>query len=33
MHFETEFLHVVEVEHLSYACLSLWINYACMKPD
>ena len=34
MHFETEILtNVVEVEHLSYPCENLWINYAYIKSD
>jgi hypothetical protein len=28
-----KFLHVVEVEHLSYPCVNLWINYVYIKSD
>jgi hypothetical protein len=28
-----KFLHVVEVEHLSYPCVNLWINYAYIKSE
>ena len=28
-----KFLHVVEVGHLSYPCVNLWINYAYINSD